>query len=122
MAKVTILGKAAVLTSSVKRDDLEKIQKYEPSMLALKNEKGQEYFAVGVNGEGHIGQYGVTFNDKDAKGYARITICGVASKQDFVDTFGKVLLNLNKLEEALGGRLEELNETMSTIENSIEVK
>ena len=26
MAKVTILGKAAVLTSSVKRDDLEKIQ------------------------------------------------------------------------------------------------
>lgn len=121
MAKVSIHGQSAVLTSGVKMAELEKIQKYEPQMLNLTDDKGKVLFGVSTGKEGSISRYGVCFNDTDNKGFARLTICGISTKEEVVDTFGKSLLHLNELEALLGDRLSTLNGTLAAIEESIKV-
>ena len=64
MAKITIAGDAAVVTSAMKLEDIKTIEKYRPKELVLKGgEDGKEpIFAVGTtNGAGNINAFGASF-------------------------------------------------------------
>lgn len=111
MAKVTIAGKALVITSNLKLTDLETVKKYQPKALILMGgEDGKEpVFAIGaVRGStGKIGTIGVEFGEEthDDQKLAIMTLMAPADVKDMkeyvADKYGAALMNLAKLEENL---------------------
>lgn len=129
MAKITIAGNAAVITSSIKMEDLKTAKKYRPEALVLKGgEDGKEpIFAVDVACQGSLNQYGITFDSvaNDGSGNASVTIA-IANKGDdvkeaFADATGVAISNLNKVEAQLLLALEEIDADKAAVMESITV-
>lgn len=118
MAKIVIAGKAVVVTSALKLEDINTIKQYRPNELVLKGgEKGDEpLFAIttGNVGGGSINSVGATFTSaaNDGSGLATITQVAPEGIEDLkawvADKFGGAIINLNKLEEKLPAVLEEI--------------
>lgn len=129
MAKVTVAGKAIVITSTLKLADLETLKKYaSKSLILMGGEDGKEpIFAVtAVPGSaGKVNKYSLEFGDKDPDGFAVITIMapvGVDDMKEFVaDTYGQVLMNLAQLEAQLPAVIEDLAAKKAAIVDSIVV-
>lgn len=112
MAKISIVGNAAVFTSEMTLEALATIQKYRPGALKLmggENNK-ETLFTVMVGGEsgsGSINEVGAYFTDAthDEAKKACITMClnGVKGdiKEYIADKWGKALTHLNALEAKL---------------------
>jgi hypothetical protein len=128
MAKVTVVGDAVVVTSSMKLEDIRAIQKYRPSALTLmggENNK-EPVFAVGTTrGNGNINAHGASFSGeaRDDSGLATITlaVAGVDSdiKEWVADHIGAALISLNKLEAALPGALQGIRTERAQIMENI---
>ena len=110
MAKVTIAGKAIVITSALKLEELETVKKYQPKALVLLGgEDGKEpIFAVGVvrGSTGKIGNVGVEFGEEtQTEKLATMTLMAPADVKDMkeyvADKYGAALMNLAKLEANL---------------------
>jgi len=110
MAKVTIAGKAIVITSALKLEELETVKKYQPKALVLLGgEDGKEpIFAVGVvrGSAGKIGNVGVEFGEEtQTEKLATMTLMAPADVKDMkeyvADKYGAALMNLAKLETNL---------------------
>lgn len=110
MAKVTIAGKAIVITSALKLEELETVKKYRPKALVLLGgEDGKEpIFAVGVvrGSAGKIGNVGVEFGEEtQTEKLATMTLMAPADVKDMkeyvADKYGAALMNLAKLEANL---------------------
>lgn len=130
MAKVKVVGDAAVVISSLKLSDIELVKKYRPKALVLfGGEDGKEpVFAIGTtNGAGGINQYGATFNGAthDDSQLACITMvmknAGADVKEWLADQIGSALMSLNKLEEILPDVIEEIAEERAGVIDSIDV-
>ena len=99
MAKITIAGDAAVVTSAMKLEDIKTIEKYRPKELVLKGgEDGKEpIFAVGTtNGAGDV-------------------------KDWVADRLGAAIISLNKLEEKLPAVLDEIAAEKANVLSNITV-
>ncbi len=131
MAKVTIAGKALVITSNLKLTDLETVKKYQPKALILMGgEDGKEpVFAVtAVRGStGKIGTIGVEFGEEthdDAK-LATMTLMvpgDVKDMKEYVaDKYGAALMNLAKLETALPAVVDSIAASKKSIMDNINV-
>ena len=111
MAKIVVVGKAVVITSTLKTADIQVIDKYRHDALTLFEGEGkdrQPVFMVAVgNGCGSIGAYGIEFNGTNAEGFATVTKLlpdGLKAEnvKDWVsDNIGVPALKLDKLEKAL---------------------
>ena len=128
-AKVNVVGDAMVVTSGAKLEDIKSIAKYRPNALVLMGGKDnkEELFRVGVTkGAGSISQYGVSFGKESRgdEGFAQITLLlpdGKDVKEYISDTYGRALLNLEKLEGTFHGVLEEIGAEKARIEAVITV-
>ena len=128
-AKVNVVGDAMVVTSGAKLEDIKSIAKYRPEALILKGGKDnkEEIFRVGVTkGAGSINQYGVSFGKESRgdEGFAQLTLLlpdGKDAKEYISDTYGRALLNLEKLEGTFPGVLEEIGAEKARIEAVITV-
>lgn len=111
MAKVTIVGNAVVITSSMKLADLATIKKYRPKALVLmggENNK-EELFGidVGTSGNGGLNGVGACFcaatHDEAKLACITTTLDGIQGdiKEYVADTFGKALIHLGALEAKL---------------------
>lgn len=118
MAKVTIVGNAVVITSSMKLADLATIKKYRPKALVLmggENNK-EELFGidVGTSGNGGLTGFGACFcsaTHDDAKlACITATLDGVQGdiKEYVADKFGQALIHLNTMEAKLPEVLTEI--------------
>ncbi len=130
MAKIVIAGDAIVITSSMKLEDIQTIQKYRPKELVLKGgEDGKEpIFAIGVtNGAGNINEVGASFGraSHDDEKFATITMVtdGVTGdvKEWVADRIGGAIINLNKLEEKLPAVLAEIEGQKAEVMGNITV-
>lgn len=112
MANVKVIGDAAVITSTLKFEDILAVQKHRPSALILKGgEDGkQPIFKVEARAgaTGSISEYGATFGSATHtdEGLAAITLClnvpaGADVKGIIADRYGVALANLKQLEETL---------------------
>lgn len=113
MANIKILGNAAVLTSTLKVEDINKLARFKPEALKIINkETKDEIFAISFGPKPSIGykpsitSHGVSFTDKTEDGYAQTTITLPTGFKDDKDKmeyvknqYGYILLNLNKLED-----------------------
>lgn len=130
MAKITIAGEAVVITSELKREDIELLEKYRPDALILKGgEDGKKpiFRVATTSGMGDINKFGAAFGGvtHDGAGLATITIVGGVSGEDVreavAEKVGTAILNLNKLEESLPAVLEEISAEKAAILANIEV-
>lgn len=132
MAKISIVGNAAVFTSEMTLEGLSTIQKYRPGALKLmggENNK-ETLFTVMVGdqaGSGSINENGAYFTDAthDEAKKACITMClnGVKGdiKEYIADKWGKALTYLNTLEAKLPTVLAEVKEEKAAVLAAISV-
>lgn len=131
MAKVTIVGNAAVVTSTLKYEDIKTVAKYRPAELTLKGgEDGKEpVFAIAAkDGNGNINAFGACFGaaTRDEDKFAQITLVVDANgdtdvKELIADQLGGALVNLAKLEEKLPAVIVEINAEKASVLECITV-
>ncbi len=129
MAKITIVGDAVVVTSTLKLEDLKLVGKYQPDALVLKGgENGKEpIFAVKAGTNPELGKFGAVFTGatRDDNGFATITLKapeGEGLKEKVADLYGCALVNIGKLEEALPTVVDEINAQKESILGQISVQ
>lgn len=131
MAKVAIVGEAVVITSSVKMEDLKKVEKYRPEALTLYGgEDGKEpIYKIGTTGKtsGSINGIGAEFGGEthDENKYATITLCNAGAGSDVrtevAEKYGAAILKLNKLEANIPAVLAEIDAERATVLENITV-
>lgn len=131
MANTKIVGNAVVITSTLKLEDIKKIEKStRKDVLTLKGgEDGKTpIFMVGTTdrGTGNINVCGAEFAcaSRDADRFAQITLgvpADVADAKEYVvEKYGVALINLGKVEEAVPAVLTAINEEHDALIESIE--
>ena len=127
MAKTTIAGNSFVITSEVSLADLETVQKYRPSALALIDEETKEaYFKVGI-GASSANEHGISFGGvtNDEKKLATATLPIPSDTEDakeyVLDKAGLALANLAKVEAGIATALADIKKERETIAANIKV-
>ena len=128
MAKIIIVGDAAVIESSYTLDDIKEVAKYQQEALGLYDETGKEFFRVGVgkNGPGTFNRYGAVFGgtSRDGTGKATITVSlpeGTDNAKQYVeDTYGQALMYLINVEEKLDSAIDLVRQIKESINRAIE--
>ena len=125
MAKISITGNAVVLTSSIKREDLEKVKKYRKDALCLYDEENHPTFRVDIGDCAQANEFGIVFDGKthDENGFATYTalIPPVEDglKDAIADIFGPVVLKLGEYEETFPLIISKVNEERNAILETI---
>lgn len=128
MAKITIAGKAVVVTSTLKLEDIKTVGKYRPKALSVYGgEDGkEEVFAIKAGCNENFSKYGICFADetRDEK-LATITMNIHYDGDDIegfvADYLGTAIIYLNKLEETLPAVIEEIAAERASVMNNITV-
>lgn len=131
MAKIVIAGDAVVVTSSVKKSDLEKVEKYRPEALNLmggEDNKDVVFKVSTTTGEkGSFGKYGVEFNSEthDDEQLATVTlplkVTGADVRDQVAEKIGVAILNLNKVEAGIPAVLAEIDSEKQSILDNIAI-
>lgn len=123
-AKVT--GGACVITSTMKLEDIKKLERYAPESLALYDDDGNQTFAVDTSsGNGSISNWGATFGKHTtADGYATITLPydGEDPAKFVEDNYGVGIYKLSQLEALVDEALAEVSRMLGDIRASISVE
>ena len=128
MSKVICVGNAVVLVSSMKFEDILKIKKYRPDALTVKDEDGNQVYAITATcGNGAIGKYGAEFGGKphDEDGFATITMLTDADgdiKEYLVDTLGAAIKHINDIESKAADVIAEIDADRAAIAEAIEIR
>lgn len=128
--KVKVLGSAVVFESTIKFDDIKKVEKYRPSALTITDDDGNPVFAVCTAPTpcGRINKYGIEFgaaSPGDGK-YATVTLInpkpdGEGVKETVADMFGSAIIQMNKLELSLPSVLADIDAEREKIMGDIEI-
>ena len=132
MAKIQILGNALTLTSALKAEDMNRVERLNPKALKLFEEnpegKMEEIFRVTMTeGEPNMSSYGVAFDSVNKDGYAYLTmqVCRPTDVENeaetATETFLPILTKLNKLEEAFTMKLADINTSVQTAKENVEI-
>lgn len=129
--KIKILNdvKKYVITSTIKKEQLELVKKYRPDALVLKDAEGNDVFGMSyVEGRPCVSKNGVTFGSVNDAGYLLVTgdipadlPKGVADNKNYVaDIVGAAQANIKALETSLPEVIEQIGAARSEIINGIE--
>lgn len=128
MANVKVVGRAVHITSGISVKDLERIMRYSPDSLELKDEEGNYVYGVCLSERPGINAAGVDYAKKtgNADGYAELTILSIPegttdAKKWVAENYGLFLSKLAAVEDQILADLTEINATIQAVENSIEV-
>lgn len=127
MANILIAGNACVVTSALTLENLQKLKKYAPQSLALKDEKEKPIFLVDVGPNGSVSANGIVFNaaSHDGSKLATLTMEIPSTVTDVkawvMETIGTSINKLNALEEKLGAALSAVEADEAKVLESIKV-
>lgn len=131
MARINVIAKAVVVTSTLKIDEIKLVKKYRPEALTLfegEGDKKEPVFCIGLTrGAGEINQYGVSFSENtpgDGKEAQATMILpdGISDVKEYVsDAIGRAVIKLNKLEATIPGIIEEIKAEKAEIEANITI-
>ena len=131
MAKIRAIDQAVVITSSLTNEQISKAVKYFPEVLTLKakndDDKLVPVFAVSQGTKGDVSKFGITFPNGEKNEQASLTVSidkmSKAKRAEFVkDSFGKVLVNLNKIEEQYTAAEQAWDEQYKSLDKDIVVE
>ena len=123
---IKVLGTSFTLTSSLKKDDIEKLQKYQPAGLKMVDAETKDVvFAIASSSKASINNVGVSFNAKNEDGFAQASFdipADVTDKEKYiVDNFGLAMLKLGEIEEFAAAQLTDLNNKFERVGGNIEI-
>jgi hypothetical protein len=131
MANIVVSGNCAVIKSTAKLEELERLEKYAPNALVLfGGEDGKEpVFRLGVskNGNGSVDRFGALFDatTTSADGFATITmaLCSFDGdlKEFLADQLGASLRQIAAIEESIPGALDQVNADRAAVMSQIEI-
>lgn len=132
MARVKVVGSAAVIVSDAKLDDLKFVSKYRPEALQLfggDDNKTLEYqVLVRDSGTGTIDANGAMFaeatNTEDGLACITMVMNGVTGnvKEWISDKLGSALIKLAKIEENLPNVIEEVKAERDSVMANIDIE
>lgn len=133
MATIKVVGDVAVITSSLKLEDIQRVQKYRPEALTLMggDEGKTPIFKVEARPgtPGSVSVFGITFGSAghSEAGLATVTVpltvpAGTDVKNYVADKYGSAIANLQKLETAIPTVLEAVNAERTTLMSAITVE
>ena len=124
-ADVSVLGNAAIVESDILLDDLKLIKKYRPDALVLKDEDGAPYFMVGIADDpaGEADKFGfIASPTATNEGYAQVTLM-VDIDDNIIDRLedelGACLINLDEIEKAVPGLIDEIKAEREAVRSRI---
>lgn len=126
--KVKIAGNAVILSTDIKLEDLNKLNKRYPEALCLYQMEQDEiielFRVLPTNTTSNISKYGIVFAEQDTNGNARATILlpeNVENKKEYLkEEFGMALIYLNKILIKAKDYAQELNEMFKELDEVIE--
>lgn len=128
MANIIIAGNTAVVTSAFTMDQLQKLKKYNPQALCLKDEEGKKVvFMVDVATKGSVSPMGIVFNASAFDGSDKAVLsmeipAGTANVEQWVmDNIGTSIIKLNTLEGQLGAALDAVAADEAAVRESISI-
>ena len=128
MAKLTVIGTVAVITSATPKAHIETLLKFKPDSTKLFDDENKKTrFVLALGNKASASQYGVTLDGVSATGEATATFPmpeGLAPEKraDWAkDTFGYALLSLNELEAKMAASIEATKAEFELMNGSITV-
>ena len=127
MAKITIAGDSAVVTSSLKLEEIKAIQKHRPKALCEYDEIGEATFSIcATSGAGSVNSFSMSFSGEthDENKFATITIPipQVADAKAWVaEKVGRAIIALENMEIGLALVLDEIIDEKAMIRSKITV-
>lgn len=125
MSKITLIGKAIVITSAVKSATIKQLKKFSPASLVKKDDKGAPVYAIDLSVKGTVGisKNGITFNGTSKEGFAQATVLvpdGTATSAEYVvDNFGAALFELDSFETEVNAAYADLAAQIKAVESNI---
>lgn len=130
MAKIKVMGNALTLVSTLKTEDIAKVQRLEPEALKLfkvdpETNAKTEYFGITLtDGSSCCSHFGVTFSSTNSEGYAYITIPITrdqdTTEEEIAEEFMPILANLNDVEEIFNTKYEALKAKIDKTKEDVE--
>lgn len=116
-----------VLTSTLKKEDIDLVKKYRPEALKIKDSEGNDVFAMSYSeGKSGVSKFGITFGGTGKTGYAIVVgnlpatlPAGVSAKDYVADEVGSALAYINKLEASLPEVVAAIKSERNTLVESI---
>lgn len=124
--KVKIAGNAMVITSKLKFDEIKKMEKYNPAALVLiekNDEETNEVFRISTGKVSSFSQYGITYSEANANGFATATILldHAENKKAYVkDKYATALIILGEIEDSVKTACEKLAAEHAKLDEIIE--
>lgn len=120
------------LVSNITAEDIELLKKVNPEALKIKDEKGNEKFAIGyTEGKPSISDFGVSFGGQTRDESHKLTISGVLpttaknadeAKDWLAEKFGRVLSYLRDFEASVPAEAARIRSEKKAIVDSIDVR
>lgn len=106
--KISIVGNAYAITSTIKHSDYDLLKKHCPEALTITDEEGNDVFSINYNaGNPSVGKFGITFDGISRDDKKTLTLTGtipgtvVDAKEFVADQIGVAMGFLNQMEEEL---------------------
>lgn len=129
--KIKIFGDALVITSALKKQDIETANKFFPEALTLKkrvDEKTEPVFALALGSTGSFNKNGVIFDSADEEGYACVTVCGCPTPltqqqkaEQFVENEARAIAYATELEDQITDALAQHSALIERVSSAVEI-
>lgn len=108
-----------VFNTELTKEAILKLQKHNPDALKLKDDNGDEIFAISFN-DASLSDYGICFDREDSDGKALLTITATMTNEELAEEFASILMKAKLVEQRALASYRELTEMLEEVANSIE--
>lgn len=108
-----------VFNTELTKEAILKLQKHNPDALKLKDDNGDEIFAISFN-DASLSDYGICFDREDSDGKALLTITATMTNEELAEEFASILMKAKLVEQRALASHRELTEMLAEVANSIE--
>lgn len=109
-----------VFNTKLTKVAIEKLAKHAPEALKLKDEEGNDVFAIGFGTTPSITKYGICFDKVDSEGKALVTINATMENSEIAEEYASILMQVKSIEAAAENAYRTLEANLMEIANAIE--
>ena len=126
MAKVTIMGDAIQLKTSLTRKEIERVKAFAPEALKLFDTEGNEVFSIDIS-HANFSKYGICFCSEDAEGKMFMTMDNPVldhsdvekEREEVIRRFAPALNKLETVEANVEAAKESLEQMEAAVTDSV---
>lgn len=108
-----------VFNTELTKEAILKLQRHNPDALKMKNEAGDEVFAISFN-DASLSEYGICFDREDSEGKALLTITATMTNEELAEEFAAILMKAKMVETRALAAYTDLTNMLREVANSIE--